>query len=118
MIAVLECYDGILERVPDNVVSEKSLWGTKLGTIAFYVPSEEHFSANPFVPAATPSTSETPETPSKTAFTDVAAGAHYEDAVAWAVAEGITSGTSATTFSPEDTCTRGQVVAFLYRAYN
>ena len=52
MIAVLECYDGILERVPDNVVSDKSLWGTELGTIAFYVPSEEHFSANPFVPAA------------------------------------------------------------------
>lgn len=49
-------------------------------------------------------------------FTDVAPGSYYYDAVAWAVAKGITAGTSATTFSPNDTCTRGQAVTFLYRA--
>ena len=48
-------------------------------------------------------------------FADVDANAYYADAVAWAVAEGITSGTSATTFSPDAACTRGQIVTFLYR---
>ncbi|MGI5875168.1 MAG: S-layer homology domain-containing protein, partial [Bacillota bacterium] len=49
-------------------------------------------------------------------FVDVKAGAFYENAVLWAVANGITNGTDATHFSPADTCTRGQVVTFLYRA--
>ncbi|MBR7032036.1 MAG: leucine-rich repeat protein [Clostridia bacterium] len=49
-------------------------------------------------------------------FKDVKPGAYYADAVAWAVAKGVTTGTSATTFSPNDGCTRGQVVAFLWRA--
>ncbi|WP_367926191.1 S-layer homology domain-containing protein [uncultured Ruthenibacterium sp.] len=49
-------------------------------------------------------------------FADVDANAYYADAVAWAVAEDITSGTSATTFSPDAACTRGQIVTFLYRA--
>ncbi|MBR3416692.1 MAG: S-layer homology domain-containing protein [Clostridia bacterium] len=49
-------------------------------------------------------------------FTDVREGEYYYDAVAWAVANGITTGTSATTFSPDDGCTRGQVVTFLWRS--
>lgn len=49
-------------------------------------------------------------------FTDVSADAYYYDAVLWAVKEGITSGTSAATFSPDATVTRGQTVTFLYRA--
>ena len=48
-------------------------------------------------------------------FTDVAADAYYADAVKWAVANGVTSGTSATTFSPDDACSRGQIVRMLYR---
>lgn len=48
-------------------------------------------------------------------FTDVPADAYYADAVNWAVAEGITGGTTATTFAPNATCTRAQVVTFLYR---
>ena len=48
-------------------------------------------------------------------FADVAADAYYADAVAWAVKEGITSGTGATTFSPDAACTRGQIVTFMYR---
>ena len=50
------------------------------------------------------------------AFTDVAVGSLYADAVVWAVANGVTKGTTATTFGPEDPCTRGQIVTFLYRA--
>ena len=49
-------------------------------------------------------------------FTDVSADAYYYDAVLWAVSQGITSGTSETTFSPDATVTRGQTVTFLYRA--
>ncbi|MBR5536837.1 MAG: S-layer homology domain-containing protein [Clostridia bacterium] len=49
-------------------------------------------------------------------FTDVADDAYYYDAVLWAVENGITNGTSATTFGPDVTCTRSQVVTFLWRA--
>lgn len=49
------------------------------------------------------------------AFTDVPSNAYYTNAVQWAVNSGVTSGTSATTFSPNATCTRGQIVTFLYR---
>ena len=49
-------------------------------------------------------------------FTDVPAGSYYYDAVLWAVENGITEGTSDTTFSPNSTCTRAQIVAFLWRS--
>lgn len=49
-------------------------------------------------------------------FSDISADASYASAVSWAVSKGITNGTSATTFSPNDTCTRGQIVTFLYRS--
>ena len=51
-------------------------------------------------------------------FTDVPAGGYYYDAVLWAVENGITKGTSSTTFSPDDTCTRAQIVTFLWRSEN
>ena len=51
-------------------------------------------------------------------FTDVNAGAFYYDAVLWAVSNGITSGTTDTTFSPDNTVSRAQVVAFLYNYAN
>ena len=50
-------------------------------------------------------------------FTDVAAGDFYAEAVAWAVENGVTNGTSATTFSPSNGCTRAQIVTFLFRTY-
>ena len=50
-------------------------------------------------------------------FADVPANAFYADAVGWAVSQKVTDGTSNTTFSPDDNCTRGQIVTFLYRAY-
>ena len=49
-------------------------------------------------------------------FTDVPVGSYYYDAVLWAVKNGITKGTSDTTFSPNMTCTRAQIVAFLWRS--
>lgn len=54
-----------------------------------------------------------PEVP---AFADVPADAYYADAVAWAVKEGITTGTGTNTFSPDLSCTRAQMVTFLWRA--
>lgn len=54
---------------------------------------------------------------SAASFTDVPADAEYAPAVAWAVSQKITSGATATTFAPEQTCTRGQIMTFLYRAF-
>ena len=56
-----------------------------------------------------------PATDGDHGFSDVRAGAYHEDAVTWAVDQGITTGTSSTTFSPNDAVTRGQTVLFLYR---
>lgn len=52
-----------------------------------------------------------------TNFTDVSAKESYAEAVNWAVEQGVTAGTSDTTFSPLNVCTRGQIVTFLYRAF-
>ena len=51
----------------------------------------------------------------ETPFQDVKSGAFYEKAVAWAVENKITAGTSETTFSPDTVCSRGQIVTFLWR---
>ena len=54
--------------------------------------------------------------PSQKDFNDVKPGDYFYDAVNWAVEKGITTGTSATTFSPNASCTRAQIVTFLWRA--
>ena len=59
-----------------------------------------------------------PEPKSMASFTDVTASAYYAKAVAWAVENGVTNGTTATTFDPDAVCTRAQAVAFLARALN
>ena len=58
----------------------------------------------------------TVQIPKLTPFEDVKAGAYYYDAVLWAVENGITKGTDTTHFSPNNKCTRAQVVTFLWRA--
>ena len=78
-----------------------------------------------FSPAATVTRAQTvtflwraegkPAVQTKNPFTDVPAGQYYTDAVLWAVKNEITAGTSATTFSPANPCTRAQIVTFLYR---
>lgn len=57
-----------------------------------------------------------PEPTALSTFTDVAADAYYAKAVAWAVENGVTTGTGDNRFSPDDPCTRGQAVTFLWRA--
>ncbi len=57
-----------------------------------------------------------PEAEGTMPFTDVPADAYYAKAVAWAYANDITAGKSATKFAPDDPCTRGQIVTFLYNA--
>ena len=54
--------------------------------------------------------------PSQKGFNDVKSGDYFHDAVNWAVEKGITTGTSAMTFSPNASCTRAQIVTFLWRA--
>lgn len=56
-----------------------------------------------------------PTVTTKTNFTDVPANADYAMAVAWALENGVTNGTTDTTFSPDRICTRAQIVTFLYR---
>jgi len=59
-----------------------------------------------------------PSVSSSNPFTDIESNQYYYNAVLWAVKNKITTGTSSTAFSPDDSCTRGQIVTFLYRCYN
>lgn len=71
----------------------------------------------PVVPPTAPSEEEKDEGPAvENPFTDLKEESYYYDAVLWAVEKGITSGATTTTFAPEDPCTRGQMMAFLWRA--
>lgn len=64
----------------------------------------------------TPAVIEKPIIKREIKFADVAETAYYRDPVAWAVEKGITNGTSDTAFSPNNTCTRAQIITFLWRA--
>ncbi len=80
-----------------------SFTDNKDGTYTFTMPSSKVNISASFVKAENP-------------FTDVSEDAYYYNAVIWAVSNGITEGTNATTFSPNSICTRGQAVTFLWRA--
>lgn len=80
-----------------------------ISTVYKFVAKEDLALTAVFADSVTSSTS-------APAFTDVTANAYYYDAVAWAVENGITAGTSATKFSPDASCTRAQTVTFLWRA--
>ena len=58
-----------------------------------------------------------PAVTGESAFTDVASDAYYEDAVVWAVENEITDGVNETSFAPAQSCTRAQIVTFLFRSY-
>lgn len=65
-----------------------------------------------------PEVPDVPTTPAETPlFTDVKPGAYYEDSVGWAVSRKITDGTGGGAFSPSNTCTRAEIITFLWRAY-
>lgn len=68
----------------------------------------------PATPAPTAKLTATPA-PAANPFKDVPTGQYYTDAILWAVKNEVTAGTSATTFSPANPCTRAQIVTFLYR---
>lgn len=99
------------------------LWAGETGIIG-----PENLDADSFSPAAPCDRSEamlflwrysgSPASGAPAAFTDVSPEADYAPAVAWAVENGITSGTSESTFSPGEPCTRGQIATFLYRCVN
>ena len=65
--------------------------------------------------SVTPTPTPTPSTDAADKFTDVSKDSTYRDAIVWAVENKITDGTSSTTFSPKKTCTRAEIVTFLYR---
>ena len=91
--------------VTDSKGNDLKLTGKGGGKYTFAMPNGKVTVEASFAPAK----SENP-------FTDVPSGAYYEDAVIWAVKNGITGGTSATTFAPNGFCTRAQAVTFLWRA--
>ena len=91
-------------RVTDANGSVLSLTDKGNGTYTFTMPGSKV--------TVTATFKEKTENP----FTDVADTAYYKDAVLWAVRQGITSGTTATAFSPNASCTRAQLVTFLWRA--
>ncbi len=67
-------------------------------------------------PAPAPEPAPGPDTSGENPFTDISPFDRWYDAVIWAYETGVTTGTSATTFSPDQSCSRGQVITFLWRA--
>lgn len=92
--------------------STKRLYGADVLTLAGsdYVPSADPEPSTPVPSEFIPSEDPVGE------FTDVLPGAFYRDAVGWAVANEITTGTTPTKFSPDRTCTHGEILTFLWRA--
>lgn len=112
--------DGLVSYLPIDVESMKKSGNTytpdipSAEEVVLTVGDASQSSGNNSSVGSNTSSSAKDET--ETAFADVKADAYYADAVAWAVKNNITSGTSATTFSPDDTCTRAQILSFLWRA--
>ena len=80
----------------------------KVDVTPTFVKDDSEPTTPPTDPTAAPAENDNP-------FTDVKTGDYFYDAVEWAAKEEITSGTTNTAFSPNDSCTRGQTVTFLYR---
>jgi len=111
-----------------DTLTVKDAKGTELiltdkgeGKYSFTMPDSKVTVDAVFVEITAPITPDSPADTTKPEnpalhFTDVTPGAYYYDAVLWVVEKGVTTGTTATTFSPEATCTRAQTVTFLWRA--
>lgn len=122
LIACLQCKacgDSYLPVLPEycsgydpNGSGTQTLTVSALGQTATL---KIEFSADEEEPTEEPTEPEAPDVP-PIPFTDVKAGDYFALPVLWAVENNITNGTSANTFSPEKSCTRGQVVTFLWRA--
>jgi hypothetical protein len=114
--------EGALENlaVVDENGNAVTLTKRANGTYSFVMPAKAVTVTGTFTIVADPEEPDEDEEPGDeeeeaTVFTDVDEDAYYAEAVAWAVANEITKGTSETTFSPDDDCTRAQVVTFLWR---
>ena len=99
-------YDAVLWAVQNNITS---------GTAADAFSPEQGCTRAQVVTFLWRAAGKPEPASSKNPFTDVAETAYYYKAVLWAVEQGITNGTSDTTFSPDETCTRAQIVTFLWR---
>ena len=115
----------VCKRDPDHAETENGVVTSAVTKEATYdAEGEITYTATFANPAFEPQTAavslphlERPApTPAENPFTDVKSGSYYYDAVLWAVEQGVTAGTSPTTFSPDEGCTRAQVVTFLWRA--
>ena len=107
--------------VPENAYYYKAvLWalenGVTAGTTASTFSPDDGCTRAQVVTFLWRTEGEPKPTSSVNPFKDVTGG-YYYNAVLWAVERTVTAGTSATTFSPDATCTRAQIVAFLYRAF-
>ena len=107
----LEGEDNAIVQLNDTVYLR--LEGTNTGFDGAEAPAVPEAPAAPEAPAE-PEVPATPAVP--VSFSDVADGAYYAEAVKWAVENGVTSGTGNGKFSPNQTCTQGQILTFLYRA--
>ena len=112
---------GVFVDVPENSYYEEAVdWAEENGITQG--TDDTHFSPNDICTRAQAvtflwRTAGSPAPKSTTMpFTDVPASSYYYDAVLWAVENGITNGTSDTTFSPDATCSRAQIVTFLWRS--
>ena len=115
--------DGVTSALPEDysaeAIEEKILQG-----MLYYAQNEEYFDAGQFSDSGIDQWEINYEYGlgtelldiASSIFDDVPAGSYYEKAVSWALLNGVTTGTSATTFSPKADCTRKDVVTFLYRA--
>ena len=113
----------VCKRDGSHVETEKGAITSKVTKEATYEAEGEITYTATFTNAAFTTQTKTAATPklgkpapAENPFTDVRSGQYYYDPVLWAVANEVTSGTSATTFSPDNGCTRAQVVTFLWRA--
>ena len=112
---VTEAPAGLAVRVTANPAPDGQrfmTWGGAMG-LTFLSGNVSSETATFIMPSSALFLSATYET---AGFGDVDPGSYYAQPVAWAVSRGITNGTTPTTFNPHDTCTRAQILTFLYRA--
>ena len=112
-ISVREGRDQTFTITPDKgyAVSNVKIDGKSIGAVKSY--TFENVSRTHTIEVIFMKANGNPQTG---VFVDVATGSYYEDAVDWAVENGITNGVSSNMFAPDDPCTRAQIVTFLWRA--
>lgn len=110
-------YDAVVENDPNFFSTHGDVYGRAMQSdtriLYQFFNGYKDFAA----PPADSGTPDNPPTKTVGGFSDVTEKDYFAQAVAWAVEQKVTSGTGNNQFSPAQTCTRGQIVAFLYRAF-